>query len=372
MDMAHLQFKILEPGDRPLYDGVLSRFALGDYAQSWEWGELKARSGWTPIRVSVSDARSVRLVATILFRKLPVPLVRWSIGYCPRGPVTDPEDADALHTFLEGAHELGRRRGAILLKLDPDLEGTDDALWMLQTLGLRKGRRRGAFDGFQPRHVARLPLVSSPAETFLGMRPKGRYNIRLSYRRGVRVVGGSRDDLPAFYDLLLETSARQRFFVRDFAHVQDLYDLFVAGGKGILLLAFREGQLLSGALVARSGRKASYLLGGSSGSGRQHMAPYLVQWEAIRWAHAHSAVVYDFLGIGDPKRPGRLKGLWDFKRQFGASAVSFVGEWDLPLAFGPYLLWTVFESFFSKARFLSARVRKVAQKPRPVLGEVHG
>lgn len=366
-----MQCRILRDEDRPLFERALTTFTLGDYAQSWEWGDLKRRTGWEPLRLGVFDTRSVRLVASVLVRKVPVPLADWTLLYCPRGPASDPEDWDAFHAFLQGVRALGRELRAILLKIDPDLEDSSEARWMLRSLGMRRGRRRGAFEGFLPRHVARLDIVLNPMETFSAFHPKGRYNVRLAYRRGVRVVEGGPGDLPAFYRLLEETARRQRFFLRDYAHIKDLYDTFVAGGKGCLLLAFRQGTLLAGALIVLSGRKASYLLGASSTAGREHMPAYLVQWEAIHWAQEKGARMYDFLGIGDPARRGALDGLWAFKSKFGSRPVSFVGEWDLPLDPAAYALWAAFESPLSKARATAARLR-VRRRPKPALGEVEG
>lgn len=51
---------------------------------------------------------------------------------------------------------------------------------------------------------------------------------------------------------------------------------------------------------------------------RKHMAPYLLQWEAIREAKSRGCIIYDFLGIAPPddmEHP--LMGVSSFKEKFG-------------------------------------------------------
>jgi len=359
-----MNVRILGEHDRLAYETALETFPLGDYAQAWSWGELKRLSGWEPIRLAISDRRETRLVATLLLRRLPLPYVDWHILYCPRGPACDPQDWDAMQRFFVLLADLGEERRAILAKIDPDIPDAPEVRAQLSSFGLVPGRLRGPFEGFQPRHVARLSLSGTPAETFQSFHPKGRYNVRLAYRHGVRVVAGEAQDVAAFYALLTDTAHRQRFFVREFAYVKAVYDAFVPSNRGILLLAHREGRLLAGALVAASGRKASYLLGASARYGREHMPAYLVQWEAIHWAHRQGCTVYDFLGVGPPGRRSALDGLWAFKSKFGARRVSFIGEWDLPINPAAHALWRTFEGPLTKGRALVARAH-LGRAPLP-------
>src|SRR5690625_2360770 len=37
------------------YNGAASRSPHADVLQSWEWGELKRRTGWKPIRILIKD-----------------------------------------------------------------------------------------------------------------------------------------------------------------------------------------------------------------------------------------------------------------------------------------------------------------------------
>jgi lipid II:glycine glycyltransferase (peptidoglycan interpeptide bridge formation enzyme) len=74
------------------------------------------------------------------------------------------------------------------------------------------------------------------------------------------------------------------------------------------------------------GRRATYLYGGVTGTERQRMAGYALQWAAIAHAHALGCETYDFYGFDPFGRPDHLYASFSrFKRQFGGRAVQFIG-----------------------------------------------
>ena len=115
-----LQLRNATPADRPTFDEFVAQHPTGDLLQTYAWGDLKARSGWLPVRLIVEDEHGIRAVVSLLQRSLPI--MGRSILYAPRGPVMDLDDR-ALVTWL--ATELAclaRRRRAILVKIDPPLD----------------------------------------------------------------------------------------------------------------------------------------------------------------------------------------------------------------------------------------------------------
>jgi lipid II:glycine glycyltransferase (peptidoglycan interpeptide bridge formation enzyme) len=64
------------------------------------------------------------------------------------------------------------------------------------------------------------------------------------------------------------------------------------------------------------------------------MPNHLIQWRAIEWAAAAGYRIYDFRGVSE-----HVPGLKRFKEGFGARAVTYAGEFDLPLRAGWYRLW---------------------------------
>jgi lipid II:glycine glycyltransferase (peptidoglycan interpeptide bridge formation enzyme) len=78
---------------------------------------------------------------------------------------------------------------------------------------------------------------------------------------------------------------------------------------------------------------AIYYYGASASAGRELMAPYALQWAAMRQAKALGATSYDLLGIAPPGT-GPMHpwaGISDFKRKFGGTLVTYLPERQITL-----------------------------------------
>jgi len=244
------------------------------------------------------------------------------------------------------------------VKLDPGVPAALAAP-LLQAHGFRLLQAGLSFEGVQPRFHMQLPLLGRGEDQLLAaMHSKTRYNIRLAARRGVTVREGLEADLPAFYEVLLETARRDRFLVRGRAYFEAMWRECLGRGLGWLLLGEAEGRLLAGAIVFRLGPLAWYLYGASANRERERMAAHAVQWAAIQRSRAAGCAIYDFRGVSGDLRPEHpLYGLYRFKQGFGAQLVEWVGEWDRPLRPLPYL---AAQRALPLARHLLAALRRRA------------
>lgn len=103
----------------------------------------------------------------------------------------------------------------------------------------------------------------------------------------------------------------------------------------------KDQQILSGAILMTTGKKACYLYGASDNRFRDRMPNYLIQWEMMRYAQALGAEIYDFRGVSgnlSPEHP--LYGLYRFKRGFEGEFVEYIGEFDAVLKPVSYWLFT--------------------------------
>jgi len=341
------------------YDDYVRQGPKGHILQTVAWGDLKARTGWAPVRYLVEERGTgvPRGAISVLLRRLPLPGTRLYLGYAPRGPVIDyADEASMSELFASVAGDL-RRRGAIALKIDPDVAADRiDVVDRLERLGLRRMTRGLGFEGVQPRFVFRLPLRGPAEEIMASFQPKTRYNIRLAQRRGVTVrVGTTREDLRTFYRILVETARRDRFLVRAESYYQDMWELLVEKRLARLFLADHEGETLAGTMAFILGDKAWYVYGASSNARREVMPNYLLQWTMIRWAKDSGCNLYDFRGVSgnlDPADP--LYGLFRFKKGFGAEFTEFIGEFDLVLSPSWYHAYAYGEPLYRRLR---ARLR---------------
>ncbi len=327
-----------------LSDAQWDQFAAvhpaGHVLQSSTWGAMKARHGWRPLRVALTDAAGQPIAgAQLLLRQMRLA----TVAYIPRGPVALPADLPAL---LPHVHAAARRAGAVFLKVEPQWEGDGAAIWQAQ------GFSPAAT--VQPPSTILLDLTQSEDDLLAAMKQKWRYNIRLAAKKGVTVRPATRADLPAWYALMQVTGGRDGFGVHSFDYYADAYDLFCDGNQGVLLLAEVSGAMLGGVMVFAFGPEAVYMYGASGNSHRNLMPNHALQWQAIRWARERGCQRYDFWGIPaevGPETPtdadpdasddatprGGLWGVYRFKQGFGGRVVRYAGAFDY--VYNPTLYW---------------------------------
>jgi peptidoglycan pentaglycine glycine transferase (the first glycine) len=350
------QTREIGPGERELFNGFIAGSPKGHVLQTYEWGEIKAATGWQPIRLLVSDHDRPVAAISILKRKLPFP--GKSIFYTPRGPVLDLENRPLFDYLVQTVREVAGKHGAVFWKLDPDVPVENRSL--IEYFQSRKFRALDTgkgFEGVQPRFVFRMDITPPREQLLADMEGKTRYNIRLAARKGVEVVRDcTRDHLAPFYEILRETAARDRFLIRSYKYFEVLWDHLVPAGMAKLFLARYQDQFIAGTLAFKLGDKAWYIYGASSNRFRSVMPNYLLQWTMIEWAKENGCVMYDFRGIsGDLSEDNPLYGLYRFKKGFGGRFTEFAGEFDLVFQPFFYWLWTKGEPLYSRG------VRKVVR-----------
>ncbi|MCC6446694.1 MAG: peptidoglycan bridge formation glycyltransferase FemA/FemB family protein [Armatimonadetes bacterium] len=337
--------KLIECGEpeRTRWNEFVAWHPRGDLLQSFEWGDLKARHGWIPIRLAAEEDGRIVAAASLLKRPLPIP--GKSFFYASRGPVFDTGRPEALSFLLEGVRKRAAEEGAILLKIDPAIETSDElAVPLLAEEGFAPIGGKGGFGGTQPKCVMQLALAPSAEELLANCKQKARYNIRLAERKGALVRGDcTREDVPVFYDLLVETARRDGFLVRGLKYYEDMWDILVEKGLARLFLVEYEGEAIAGALSFLFGDKCWYTYGASSNQCRNVMPNHLLQWKMILWAKERGCAWYDFRGVS-PRRDhdpdDHLAGLNRFKEGFSPRFVEYIGEFDLPYSRPFYWLWT--------------------------------
>ncbi|NLN75686.1 MAG: peptidoglycan bridge formation glycyltransferase FemA/FemB family protein [Armatimonadetes bacterium] len=356
-----MDIRIATENDRQRFNDFIARFDTGDLLQSYEWGDLKAHGGWTPIRVLAEQDGEIVAAVSLLKRKLPK--TRRCIIYAPRGPVLDTQNLPLLADFVAFLKQTAMSEGAILLKIDPPapVEDTVSADNLI-SVGFKEISAFG-FGGTQPKCVMQLDLDKPIDEVMASFKEKWRYNIRLADRKGVTVnIDCTKDDLPVFYGLLKETASRDGFLVRNLKYFEDMWDILVPAGFMRLVLTYYQDKPIAGAIAYLFGDKAMYTYGASSNEHRNVMPNHLMQWRMIQWAKESGCKWYDFRGVSPKKQPAEndpLAGLNRFKEGFCPRFVEYIGEYDMVLSPFYYWLWSVAKPWVSKV--LKARGRAQSQ-----------
>ena len=314
--------------------------------QSWEWGEVKAQTGWRAARLAIPTTEGG--AAFQFLTRQPIPGLPMRIGYVPKGPALDWDNLDLVDDVLAAIEAHARRTGCVFVKIDPDVrEDTTTGRLALHALQ-RRGWQFSA-EQIQFKNTATTGLTSDEDASLATMKSKWRYNIRLAEKRGVSVRLGKDRDLPAFYALYAETGARDGFLIRPLDYYLTTWQTFLRAeaeaanpAGGALLLAEHSDDPLpvAGIFLMRYGATAWYFYGASSERHRRDMPNHLLQWEALRWARAQGCTTYDWWGaptvLDDPD--DGLQGVWQFKQGFGAAFQPHIGAWDFAVSPAGYRL----------------------------------
>jgi peptidoglycan pentaglycine glycine transferase (the first glycine) len=326
----------------------------GHLLQSWDWGELKGRHGWSAERIAWDDAQGRPVAAVqILSRRMMIPVMGTTLilRYTPRGPCVDWSDAASVAIVLHELKQRARESGTVLVKVDPELfdpntkeesgeRPAESSPGVIHRV-LRAAGWRESPEQVQFRNTMVLDLRASEDELLARMKQKTRYNLRLAERRGVETRRADIGDFEVLYRMYAETSLRDKFAIRGFEYYADAWGSFLRAGLAQPILAEVDGEPVAGLIAYRFGKRAWFLFGMSRELHRDRMPSYLLQWEAIRWARDHGCESYDMWGAPDHLEPSDpLWGVFRFKEGFGARLVEGTGAWDYTTRPGAYWLFT--------------------------------
>jgi len=203
----------------------------------------------------------------------------------------------------------------------------------------------------QPRQSLIFSLLGDEAELLARMHEKTRYNIRLAARKGVSVKESR--DIDVFFALNEITTKRDGFK----SHDKKYYEMMLANPQVKLFVAEFQGKPLAMAIGIIFGKTFVYLHGASSDQERNLMAPYLLQWEMMRYARTQGCINYDFWGVAPQfaaETAGALcfhnfcydthhswAGVTRFKAGFGGNYVEYPEAFEIVLRSFRYKLFSV-------------------------------
>jgi peptidoglycan pentaglycine glycine transferase (the first glycine) len=324
------QLRPVTSKQQTIWDTFVTQHPRGHLLQCWDWGELKALSGWSPLRLALWQGDTIVAAAQVLRRGAPhVPQALAHLAYIPKGPVLDWTDQERSEFFLTSLNAYLRRHGALALRLDlPHIAGIPEAQLVVAQL---KRFHAIPIQAIQPLRSIVLDLAPDEQTLLAQMKEKWRYNVRLAMRKGITIrAATATDDVRAWYNIYQTTSERDQFGIHSLDYYLRVWELFGTTGRIRLFLAEHNGRLLAGIFVALCAGEAIYMYGASNNEQRQLMPNYLLQWEAIRWAKQVGAHRYDFWGIPATDNDGEaMAGVYRFKRGWGGQIVQYLGGYGI-------------------------------------------
>jgi lipid II:glycine glycyltransferase (peptidoglycan interpeptide bridge formation enzyme) len=304
--------------DRKIWNEFVAALPNSPILQSWEWGEVKAASGWEPIRIAVTEGGQIRAAIQILKRSF--------LFYAPRGPVLDFKDEAALDFLLSEVRKLAKKHKAVALKIDPEVEENDPAVPILIKRGFIPQKKQ-----VQPRATLYLDLTRSLDDLLASFEEKTRYNIRLSAKKGVKVSRFQGiEGVEIFHNIYQETARRDNFLIHPRSYYQKIMEIMGPQQMARVFVAYLGDEPIAAVLVFCFGNRVWYMYGSSKSEHREVMPNHALHWEVIKWAKEKGYKLYDLWGIPanpDPNHP--LWGVYRFKKGFKGRQVNLIGACDL-------------------------------------------
>ncbi|MFH0814803.1 MAG: peptidoglycan bridge formation glycyltransferase FemA/FemB family protein [Candidatus Falkowbacteria bacterium] len=327
--------------DKERWNDFVKENDTGGFTQSWEWGDFLNTQNekiWrlivevTPRQAQGDSAQSDKEWCAVVFLFESKAKLGRSILYSPRGPVIKSEirnpksetnsKSEITKMIMQEIDKIAKQEGAMAFQIDPFSE---DKSWcgIFDEMGFVKCEK-----DILPRHTLMLDLRGDEENLLKQMHEKTRYNIGVAKKRGVEIVV---DNLmfKEFYELEKKTEARQKIKF----YGQDYFKELLKVPFVKLYVAKLEGKIIAANIVIFWDNTATYLFGASDHDFRNAMAPYLLQWQAIKDAKRDGFWFYDFWGVAPQDATGRLEnwaGFTKFKMGFSPTAeiVEYVGTYE--------------------------------------------
>lgn len=294
------------------------------FLQSWEWGEFQEQVGKKVIRLGFTEGDKLFFAILLIKNSLPGGL---SYLYSPRIKVKNLKDKQLEFVFNE-IKNTAKQEKAVFFRFDSrsKLRVASYELRVKRTIDV------------QPRKTLILDLTRPEEELLKNMHQKTRYNIRLAKRKGVTVRSAEPEDFDVWWQIMDETKERDQFRLHGKAYYEKM--LLIPFIK--LIVAEYKGQIIAGNIMSFFGDISTYVHGGSSNEFRNVMAPFALQWHAIKEAKKQDLKYYDFFGIDEKKWPGVTrfkKGFLPAGRQDGGNEIGYPGTFDMVFCKNKYLIY---------------------------------
>lgn len=339
---------------------------MDEFLQSGKWIRFQEATG----REVVSFSQDGFLANGIIHE---LPLIGKYL-YVPRGPVVEKgirNQESRIKNGIQLLFEKAKEKKVGWIRIEPQAEELLEIIKKECEIILHQPADQGdnlsvvkAPHDMQPRETFVMDITPEPGVLLAGMKPKTRYNIGLAEKHSVKVFATREEKYKqAFFDLIAATADRKEITPHPRSYYEKFFSAFPEN-MCQLFVAEYDGKVVAANLLVIFGTRATYLHGGSGSAHRGVMAPYLLQWEQIKYAKEKGCTEYDFGGVKTDngqqltKNKSDWGGITRFKTGFSPQTkpVVFPGAYDIILNHPKYALYNrlrmLKESLLLMKRFL--------------------
>lgn len=281
--------------------------------QSKEWGEFK----------SLMNTKSI-MVDGIQFTKHKLPKLPFYIAYAPKiNFIKQKFDWNKLK-------EIALSEKCIMVRFDVpnNIKSNDDEIKKLvEELDTKCViSPRSTFS----KHNIILDISDSLENILMKVSQKTRYNIKLSEKKGVKVLlKNDSEGLNIFNRLMKETAKRQGFLPHSENYYSKCFEVLYAKNMANILIAYYENEPLGAWMLFNKDNVLYYPYGTSSEAHRNLMASNLLAWESIKLGKNLGCTLFDMWGAAANENDKAWWGFTKFKLGYGGQLVEYIDSYDL-------------------------------------------
>lgn len=333
----------------------------GGFLQSQEWKFFQKEIGRKTYGIQENSFNAFCIVQSL-------PIVG-DYFFIPRGPIIEcrmsnvecrSESGTANLELKESISKLVRmakREGAGWIRIEP--QSKNDLSAIKKALSDDHKIVKSKKD-HEPAQTLMIDLGKSEEDILKEMKSKTRYNVRLAQRKGVTVERAHDErSIDEFCRLTKITAQRDGITPHPEKYYRKMFATIPEKSLSLYLAHYQE-KIIATIVVSFFGSVATYLHGASANEHRNVMAPFALQWQAIRDAKKLGYKHYDFGGTKINKDGSYEKnwaGISRFKQGFCPKCrpVEFPGCWDIILNEKKYKLYQVLQFAKDLAKRLKSR-----------------
>jgi lipid II:glycine glycyltransferase (peptidoglycan interpeptide bridge formation enzyme) len=376
-----------------------------NFYQTSQYGTLMSHNGFADSYIGLlDDSNNIIGGSLILTQEM---FGHFKYGYAPRGFLIDFNDYNLVTVFTNLLKQHLSHLGYVYVKIDPyvihierDKEGkpilggmsNDNLIAFLKELNYEHKGFNLYFENLKPRWNAITKLNAAPERLFRLFDKQTRNKIRKSFKRGITVYKGTRDDIKLFYSLIDKKHTRKINYYNDYYDIfskDDMFELYFAKldpvtyiknskelyenelrlnteltnllqknvkNKSIdryinmkmnsdknldvykndiinansLFRSYPNGVIIAASAIIKYNRQVFFLIDGYNKQFKAFCANHLMKWAIINEYSKEGYLYAHHNGItGDFNKSNSYYGLYQFKKGFNSEIVEYIGELDL-------------------------------------------
>lgn len=319
-----MNFGYIDEFHKTEWEKLVAQNPASGFMQSFFWTKFNNLLGWPTYKIGVFDNKDI--IGGAIISKFATNNGH-NYLYIPEGPVI-------FYDVLES----GKIFDGLIAEIDKIADLKGDSLTSHLRIDARLITLPTFFKRFQkapidlePLRTIIIDLSLSKEQILAQMKPKGRYDIKVAQRYGLKATSTDlKSGLNDFLKFYRETVDRKQFKGKEKKYFIDLVTAIDNPSNAKMFFVKDQNEILAVALIIFYGNVATYLFGASSDLHREKQATYLLQWEIICRAKEMDFKKYDLYAIvpdeNNLKHP--WQGFTNFKKKFGGEQVKYIGSYD--------------------------------------------